>query len=375
MRKWKAGQFWVGRYLPRPALAFIFVFLACAFVLRDRSRIRTEPYELKHPANFGSRFTIPAGNPMTKEGVALGRMLFYEERLSANNKMSCGTCHQQKLAFTDGSQFSPGVDGSLTKRNSMSLSNLLWVRSLFWDGRASSLEDQAIVPLTDPHEMGQSLEASSRKLLASDDYPVLFEKAFGTKEINGDRITKALSQFERVLISANSKYDRYLRGAYKFTDSELRGLNLFSAGMQPDRNMRGANCAHCHGIPKTFTDLFHNNGLDVAPADPGREGVTSISSDKGRFRVPTLRNIALTAPYMHDGRFKILRDVLNHYSDHIQQSETLSPFIEVKNSQGSNGLNLNEKEKEDIISFLHTLTDTEFVTNPEFSDPDLIQKN
>lgn len=354
----------------RILLAFLCLSVACGFSVVNSS-VHTEPFELKYPASFGGRFTIPADNPMTKEGVALGRMLFYEERLSVNNGISCASCHKQKLAFTDGMPFSTGVDGSGTKRNSMSLSNLLWVKNLFWDGRSASLEAQSIVPLTDAHEMGQSLEVSSKKLSETEHYPQLFEKAFGTSEIDGARISKALAQFQRTLISANSKYDQYLRGEYQPTASELKGLKLFSSAPQPDKNIRGANCIHCHAAPKTFSELFHNNGLDGVQRDLGREDVTKLAEDRGRFRVPTLRNIAVTAPYMHDGRFWSLDEVIDHYSDHINASATLSPFIAgVTNKPGSLGLKLSEEEKHDIVSFLQMLTDKEFLTNQAFSDPE-----
>jgi cytochrome c peroxidase len=353
------------------ALIALIVLIFSAFSFHREKYLITEPYEIRYPSNFGGRFTIPADNPMTKEGVALGRMLFYEERLSVNDKVSCATCHKQERAFTDGMPFSTGVDGTGTKRNSMSLSNLLWVKNLFWDGRSTSLEEQSIVPLTDPHEMGQSLEASSKKLSETKHYPQLFEKAFGTREINGTKIGKALAQFERILISANSKYDQYLRGDYKPTESELRGLKLFSSGPQPDKNIRGANCIHCHSVPKTFLELFHNNGLDSIQRDFGREDFTKLVEDRGRFRVPTLRNIAVTAPYMHDGRFWTLNEVIDHYSDHVKSSGTLSPFIAgVTNKPGSISLALTKEEKQDILSFLHMLTDNTFITNPEFSDPE-----
>lgn len=357
---------------------FMLATATCVFVVMvssssaDDTEPSTTPYELKYPAGFGGSFTIPADNPITKEGVALGRMLFYEERLSANNTISCASCHRQKLAFTDGMPFSTGVDGFGTKRNSMSLTNLLWVENLFWDGRSQSLEEQALFPLTDPHEMGQPLEASSKKLTATNHYPALFEKAFGSREIDGEKIAKALAQFQRTLISANSKYDQYLRGEYKPTDAELRGLKLFTEAPQADKNIRGANCIHCHSTPKTFSETFHNNGLDRIQRDSGREEFTKLAEDRGRFRVPTLRNIAVTAPYMHDGRFWSLNEVLDHYSDHIRESETLSPFISgVSNKPGNLGLMLTKEEKRDIISFLHMLTDDDFLTNPEFSDPEL----
>lgn len=353
-------------------LLWLFISLSSASIIPTFYFLASDRYELKYPAYFGNRFTIPEDNPMTDAGVQLGRMLFYEERLSSNSTVSCATCHKQALAFTDGETFSVGVDGTPTRRNSMSLTNLLWVRNFFWDGRSKSLEEQSIVPLTDPHEMGQSLEISGKKLQDTKTYPPMFEKAFGSKEITADRILKAIAQFERTLISANSKYDQFLRGEYAPAEDELAGLRLFSTGPQPQKNIRGANCAHCHGIPKTFADLFHNNGLDSVPIDLGRGSITNQSIDRGRFRVPTLRNIALTAPYMHDGRFRNLKEVLDHYSDHVRPSETLSPFIsESSNETDGKTLKLTEKEKFEIISFLNMLTDYDFIQNPEFADPEI----
>lgn len=329
-----------------------------------------EPYVLKYPYNFGGRFDIPADNPTTKQGVSLGRMLFYEKRLSAGNKRSCESCHQQKLAFTDGSAFSTGVDDQLTARSSMALVNLLWVRNFFWDGRASSLESQSIFPLTNIHEMGQPLDESAKKLSKTSLYPPLFQKAFGTQKISPELITKALAQFERTLISANSPYDKYLAGLYVPTTEEARGMRLFMDGPDPAKKIRGANCGHCHGGPKTFKELFFNNGLDTAFADRGREDFTHDPLDRGRFRVPTLRNIAITAPYMHDGRFKTLEEVLDHYNEHVRQSNTLSSFLQnVSNEQDGKTLRLKADEKKDIIAFLHMLTDSSFINNPDFANP------
>jgi cytochrome c peroxidase len=331
---------------------------------------KPQPYLLRHPANFGSRYTVPADNPTTIEGVYLGRMLFYEKKLSADNSISCGSCHQQRLAFTDGRKLSEGVGHALTTRNSMSLANLLWVRNFFWDGRAKSLEEQAVFPLTDAHEMGQSLAISADKLRETKPYPALFRNAFGTDSITEKNIVKAISQFERTLISADSKYDKYLAGKYQPTVEEMSGMALFMSAPVPEKNVRGANCEHCHGGPKTFKELFHNNGLDSIAADAGRADVTKEASDRGRFRVPSLRNIALTAPYMHDGRFATLDEVLDHYSDHIRQSETLSSFLTgISNDSGGKSLNLTKQEKTDIIAFLTMLTDSTLITNPAFSDP------
>lgn len=333
------------------------------------------PYALKYPANFGSRFTIPADNPTTQEGVYLGRMLFYEKKLSANDQLSCESCHEQKLAFTDGRPVSLGVDGNFTARSAMSLANLLWVRNFFWDGRSQSLEAQAAFPLTDPHEMGQPLAETVKKLQKAAPYPALFQSAFGEGGITEQNVLKALAQFERTLISADSPYDRYLAGEYQPTAAELRGMQLFENGPDPKRGIRGANCGHCHGGPKTFKELFHNNGLDSTFTDFGREKITGQSMDKGRFRVPTLRNILLTAPYMHDGHFKTIEAVLDHYSDHIRQSETLSSFLQdITNEEGGKSLNLKPQEKHDIVAFLGMLTDSAFITNPAFSNPHSISK-
>jgi cytochrome c peroxidase len=328
------------------------------------------PYPLIYPAYFGNRINIRDDNPLTNEGVALGRMLFYEKRLSANNTISCGNCHQQRLAFTDGRRFSAGFDGTPTRRNSMSLANLLWVRHFFWDGRAASLEAQAMIPLTDPHEMGQSMSAAIQKLKETGSYAPLFAAAFGNDSITHDGIIKALTQFERTLISANAPYDRYIRGEYALSPSEKRGLILFFGNPRAGGSMgiRSAGCGSCHGGPRTFDETYHNNGLDRSFRDSGRAEVTGMSYDRGRFRVVTLRNIALTAPYMHDGRFETLEEVIDHYSDHVEPSATLSPTLK-DTANVPRQLRLSSQEKTDLLAFLHTLTDSIFVSDPRFSDP------
>ncbi|NLR57202.1 c-type cytochrome [Chitinophaga polysaccharea] len=329
-----------------------------------------EPYVPVYPANFGNRLNIPADNPLTKEGVLLGRMLFYEPLLSANNKISCGSCHQQQRAFTDGKKFSTGIDSIPTERNSMSLANLLWVRHFFWDGRVESLEQQALTPLTALHEMGQPLDISASKLRRNQHYRALFNAAFGNSNITGDQIVHALAQFERTLISANAPYDRYLAGQYQLPPAGERGMQLFMTAPDPGKKIRGANCAHCHGSPKLYMELFHNNGLDSLPLDPGREKLTGLAADRGRFRIPTLRNIALTAPYMHDGRFSTLEEVLDHYSEHIIQSPSLSPVLRnTSNDVNGTSLKLSRSEQKDIIAFLQLLTDSTFINNPQFSNP------
>lgn len=347
------------------------VFLSYFGVETKEKKAELHPYKLEYPSPFGSRFVIPADNPTTEEGVALGRMLFYEPLLSSTNTVSCASCHEQTKAFSDGRPLSIGVSGKPTRRNSMSLANLLWVKNLFWDGRASGLENQAVFPLTHPDEMGQSLEVSAKKLAKTTRYPPLFRQVFGTSSITGEQITKALAQFERTLISADSPYDRSLKGNYTLTASERRGMELFMRGPAPERGVRGGNCAHCHGGAKLMQEVFHNNGLDsIAVADRGRQEISGDELDNGRFRVATLRNIALTAPYMHDGRFNTLEQVLDHYNEHFHFSPNLSHELRTSHNEPTKQrLGLTSSEKKDIIAFLHILTDSTFITNPAFSNP------
>lgn len=349
-------------------LAAAGIFVAAA----DINPLYIDPYKLEYPDYFGNRISIPEDNPTTKQGVYLGRMLFYETKLSSNKLISCASCHQQKLAFTDGKAFSSGINNMPTKRSSMSLANLLWVRNFFWDGRAKGLEEQAKFPLNDPHEMGNYMDKAVAALQKTKEYPILFKEAFGTSEITPDKITKAIAQFERTLISADSNYDKYLKGEYKPTDKELNGMELFMNSPVPEKNIRGANCTQCHGTPKMYMELFHNNGLDTEPKDTGREELTGMANDRGRFRVVTLRNIALTAPYMHDGRFKNLEEVLDHYNEHIKPSRPLSITLKDRsNNLNGKNLGLTANEKSDIISFLKMLTDSTFINNPKFSNPHL----
>lgn len=349
------------------SLVFVIILVAASPGTKD---LETGSYPLLYPENFGNRIYLPADNPLTKEGVYLGRMLFYETRLSSNNKISCATCHKQELAFTDGKSFSEGVDGRLAERSAMSLANLLWVKNLFWDGRVQSLEEQAVFPITNAHEMNQSLEKSAKKLSVTKLYPPLFKLVFGNDSVTGNRIVKALAQFERTLISANSKYDQYLAGTYKPSEDELKGMDLFMTIPDPQRNIRGANCGRCHGTAKTFIELYHNNGLDSFPKDKGREAITGKAIEKGRFRVPTLRNIALTAPYMHDGRFKTMEEVIDHYNEHLVQNDLLSPLLQdASNTVNGRKLDLTSEEKKNLALFLNMLTDSLFITDKRFSNP------
>ncbi|MEL6534212.1 MAG: cytochrome c peroxidase, partial [Bacteroidota bacterium] len=280
----------------------------------------------------------------------------------------------------DGKQFSTGITGEEGTFNAMSLQNLLWDTRFFWDGRSSSLEEQALLPIEDPIELHQSLEATVEKFSADTEYPTMFEEVFGDPAITADRIAKAIGQFERILISNDSRFDQYLRNEGELTELELLGYRLFSTHPNPRSGTRGANCADCHLGPRTSGSNvgfqgFHNNGLDGANAMlPGLAPVSDDPGDFGKFKAPTLRNIAKTAPYMHDGRFQTLEEVLDHYNEHIQYSETLDILIteasnNVERIPGEVKLGLTEEEKTAILAFLETLTDEQFLSNPAFSDP------
>ncbi|WP_316803726.1 cytochrome-c peroxidase [Pedobacter nototheniae] len=350
-------------------LLFLMLFSLSSLKKEEDELVKVD-YLFTYPSYFGNRINIPSDNPTTKEGVYLGRRLFYEVRLSANNAISCGSCHIQNKAFTDGEKLSKGVNQALTDRNSMSLVNLLWTRKFFWDGRSPGLEQQASFPMENPHEMGQRIAVSVKKLQSTSYYPALFKSVFKDDRITGDRIFKALAQFERTLISGNSRYDQYLSNTVKLSASEMRGMLLFNTAPNPDKGIRGANCSHCHGGAKNYLELFHNNGIDSIYKDRGIEAISGFKTDHGRFKVPTLRNIAQTGPYMHDGRFATLEQVIDHYSEHIKNSPALSAFLKNEsNIKGSIPIKLYPDEKKDLIAFLNTLTDSTFLTNPKFSNP------
>ncbi|HEX8327236.1 MAG TPA: cytochrome c peroxidase [Hymenobacter sp.] len=330
------------------------------------------PYNLTLPSNFPQPEAQPADNPLTVEGVALGRQLFYEQALSVDNTVSCGSCHRQELAFTDGLPRARGVNQALSPRSAMSLANLLWEPKLNWDGAAASLETQARIPIENPVEMHQSLAAGVARLRQMPAYPPLYRKAFGENALTEANTLKALAQFERTLISGNSRFDKFQRGdRTALSPDELQGLRLFIT--HPDGRNRGGNCGDCHSGDLQTNHTFSNNGLDVAPADRGLGAITNQPTDNGKFRVPSLRNIALTAPYMHDGRFQTLEQVVDHYNEHVAlNSPTIDPLLlNTTNDprQQSTKLELTATEKAQIVAFLHTLTDTDFTKDPRFSRP------
>lgn len=313
---------------------------------------------------------LKADNPLTVEGVRLGRMLFYEPKLSKDNRLTCGGCHRQENAFTDVAKFSRGVGGALGLRNSMSVFNMAWNRSsFFWDGRAELLRHQALMPIQDDLEMDETLENVISKLKADTKYKNQFIRAFGTDKITDTLISFALEQFMMTIVSNNSKYDKYVANELTLSESEERGRKLFFTEYDPFMpENSGADCAHCHGGNNFDNQRFFNNGLftDAERTDLGLENVTKRPGDKGKFKTVSLRNITLTAPYMHNGQFTNLREVVNHYNSGLKPSPTLDPALE--RTRGT-GLGLTESQIDDLIAFLKTLEDPTLLSNKEYSNP------
>ena len=355
----------------RKLLLFSFSFAALSCNNDDKSIETSSNYNIEHPVYFGTKYNTPFDNPITKEGFELGRLLFYDTILSFNRSVSCASCHQQQFAFSDNRRLSTGALGMQTKRNSMSIVNLIWQDKFFWDGRVNTLEEQAINPITSPFEMNMSLDTVISRLENSTLYQEKFESTFGSSQITVDRLVKAIGQFERALISGNSKFDLYKKGLYKLSPSEKRGEKLFYTHPEPSVNLRGGNCGDCHSGFLTTDNSFRNNGLPfLNTEDLGVEETSGNRLDRRKFKTVSLRNISLTAPYMHDGRFNTLEEVLDHYNDHINSNENTDPLImDASNSEGKETLGLSAEEKKDIIKFLHLLTDDEFLTNEKFSNP------
>ncbi|GGF45552.1 cytochrome-c peroxidase [Echinicola rosea] len=353
---------------------------ACSREAPDEPSTTNPVITLEHPEYFPNDVAMPPDNPLTEKGVELGRMLFYEKQLSIDGTVACSSCHQQEKAFTDGKKISTGVNDTPGDKNAMSLANLHWTSRFFWDGRAATLEEQAVQPIADHREMNLPLDEAVARLQADNQYPERFKVAFGTEQITEELIGKAIAQFMRTLVSGDSKFDKWIRGEVEFSEQEQLGMELFFTHPEPSLQIRGGNCGDCHlgfltsGDRNNLTG-FHNNGLDNdQDLKDGLADVTGNVRDKGKFKAPTLRNIALTAPYMHDGRFETLEEVLDHYDQHIQMNNTLDILIlEASNEPIIPGedikLYLTDGEKEAILSFLQTLTDEKFITNPKFSNP------
>lgn len=313
--------------------------------------------------NTPINFPVPEGwpqpvysfnnNPLTREGFELGRKLFFDGRLSKDGNFPCSSCHQQFAAFaTFDHDLSHGFNNQLTTRNAPGMFNLAWHKEMHWDGGINHLEVQPLAPLTASNEMAETVENVMAKINDDTEYKTMFRKAFGNEEITSKKMLQALAQFMAMLVSADSKYDKVMRGEAVFNAYEAEGYEVFRS-----------KCASCHSEP-LFTDLsFRNNGLAKNPflKDDGRMRITGNSADSLKFKVPSLRNLMFTFPYMHDGRFTSPLQVLDHYDAGIQESSTLDPSLR-------GGIRLSIEEKMSLLEFLKALSDSNFVKNPNFRE-------
>ncbi|MEC8649893.1 MAG: MbnP family protein [Verrucomicrobiota bacterium] len=311
------------------------------------------PYPLKI-SKFFPLPPLPKDYPLSIERVELGRRLFHDSSLSRNATVSCATCHQSERAFADRDIRSTGIDRQVGKRNSMPLVNLAWKQQFFWDGRVDSLREQALFSIENETEMDASLPLVEKRLSLHPAYPSLFKGAFGSRDISAERIGVAIEQFLLSQTSADSRFDRAVKGEAELSELEKRGLKLFFTEYDPRRKLYGADCFHCHGGPLFSDHVFHNNGLRLT-TDHGRALITRRDTDIGKFSTPSLRNVGITAPYMHDGRLKTLEEVVEHYSTGIYQSPTLNPNLAKHPGQG---IPMNDIDKAALVAFLKTLTDS-----------------
>ncbi|MCU0323004.1 MAG: cytochrome-c peroxidase [Chitinophagaceae bacterium] len=329
---------------------YVIIFLLATF-FACKKEVFIEPFiGFYKPAHFPEIAYNINNNPITQEGFELGRKLFYDPILSADNTISCGSCHLQSNAFTHhGHDVSHGIFDRLGTRNSPAIMNMAWSKSFMWDGGIVDLDLLPIAPITNPVEMDEQMPRVLQKLRNHKEYPTLFKKVYGTDEITTSRFLKSLSQFMLLCISDNAKYDSVQRNQAVFTTIEQEGFELFKV-----------KCGNCHKEP-LFTDhSFRNNGLSASNVnDKGRFEITLNNADKYTFKVPSLRNLGYTSPYMHDGRFITLDAALEHYNSGVSNLMNLDPSLQ---QNGTLGIALTTSEKQKIIAFLNTLNDRNFVT-------------
>ena len=345
----------------------LFLVSSCKTKTPDAPAVASEvPMILVKPANFPNFAYNFTNNQFNPEAFKLGRALFFDGLLSRDGTISCGTCHQQSAAFTHHEHtFSHGIDDKLGTRNAPALQNVAFKFDFGWDGGVNNLDLFSIAPIQNPVEMDEKLGNVLTKLKNTTKYPPLFEKAFGSTEITTQTFNKALSQFMVALVSANSRYDKYVRQETggNLSTTELAGMQIFQA-----------KCASCHA-GSLFTDQsYRSNGLPINPRinDEGRFNITAQESDKLKFKVPSLRNIGFTAPYTHDGRFRTLEEVLDHYSDGVANHANLDNIL--RKQDGTRGITLDADEKTKIIAFLNTLNDSEFLSEKRFSEATTTKK-
>ncbi|RXK58403.1 c-type cytochrome [Lacibacter luteus] len=324
--------------------------------------------------NITGQINTDASNPVTNWGATLGRVLFYDKILSINNSISCGSCHKKETGFSDSEITSKGFNNGRTGRHSMSLINAVYYpnRRFFWDERAATLEVQALIPIQDAVEMGMRLDTLVNRLNKTTHYPYLFEKAFGDRTITSDRVARSLAQFVRSMISYRTKFDTgrssivppanpLVTDYPNFTAAENRGKALFFSAQTA--------CATCHGTETFTAPRSENNGLESPIADRGVGAITNNTADEGKFKVPSLKSIELTAPYMHDGRFSTLEQVIEHYNSGIKFNTNLPPQLRNADGTGPRRLNLTQQQKDDLLAFLRTLTDYAIAKDEKFLTP------
>jgi len=326
------------------------VYLSFLFLLAACNKDKEEVFALSYPDYFPAPVYSFENNELTKDKFELGRKLFYDGILSSDNTVSCGTCHSQVHGFADHNvNFSSGVNNLKGSRNSPAITNMIWSPSFMWDGGVNHIEVFSVAPITNPLEMNETMENVINKLNASASYRSAFKKAYRTETITDQLMLRALTSYMAMLVSSNSRYDQFRQGKAIFTPQEVEGLQLFEQ-----------KCASCHTAPLFTNYTFQNNGLDSDFTDLGRGRITLDEADNGKFKVPSLRNVELTYPYMHDGRFWNLEQVLDHYDHGIKQSATLS-------NQLSSGIPMTTEEKQKIILFLKTLTDYKVISEFKFA--------
>ena len=331
------------------SLLLVIVLFSCK---KENQVVPLDDWGFKKPSYFPAPFYTFEDNAQTRLRFSLGRELFYDPILSLDNTVSCASCHSQTHGFSDHNiAMSEGVNGTLGVRNSPAMSNLAWYPSFMWDGGVNSIETFSVAPITNPLEMHETIFQVIGKLNANPAYRAKFKLAYDVDSITDQKMLKALAQYLAMLISDDSKYDQYKKGTYTFTADENEGYTLFQS-----------KCASCHTEPLLTDFSFRNNGLDATFADLGRGLITQNAGDNGKFRVPSLRNVQLTYPYMHDGRFFTLSQVLDHYATGIQNSSTLDASL-------TTGIPMTASEKLKIIAFLKTLTDYTYMANPDLSEP------
>lgn len=329
------------------------------------------PFYFTAPPVASTNNTPTNTNPITNDGATLGRVLFYDKNLSLNSTIACASCHKQENSFSDPIAFSKGFLNGNTSRNSMSLANARYYTNgrFFWDERAVTLEDQTLMPIQHPVEMGMTLDSVEKRLASKDYYKVLFRRAFGDENITRDRVSKALAQFIRSMVSFQSKYDAGLvalghpaapqDNLSNFTQLENQGMHLFQQ-----------NCAGpCHNSELQNMQVARNNGLDLVFTDNGVGTITGRPGDNGKFKSPSLRNVALTAPYMHDGRFTTLAEVVEHYNSGVKDNVNLDQRLRDPVTNQPQRLNLTQQQKDAIVAFLNTLTDNSFTADIKYANP------